>query len=215
MDIEIKYKNVFGEEISKQQAQASMEIYDQEQYIDGELKRIDSIENNQIVSGKYYLSPEEDLQSVVSQFKSIWKDGYFYLDKQLIGDYTLRTWEVYQGLNKVYKGQTVYDIQGREIAEQFLDVNTLQVLYTIKTHYLSSFGEFDNSDDVLNYGILRFYYNFPSIGTFKVEVNLPGFDHKDYPISDRQNILTHPMIKQVFSWNEEVYYHNSHPLIPA
>jgi hypothetical protein len=111
-------------------------------------------------------------------------------------------------LAKIGQGRIIFDNQGREIAYEAVDVVGSNVLYTTKKYYLPSVGKFVDSGDIMNFGILDFRYDIDPAG-ITVDVNLPGFEYKTHIINDQQNILNHPSITPLFSWDEQSYYHTS------
>lgn len=201
-----------GNSITQQEAQEGVEDYSAAQYINNQLKKIDRFEYGILDNGEYYLSPDEELISVLNDFSSVWRSGVFYINKQIFGQYSVWNWEVYKGLTKVDMGRTVFDNQGREIAYETIDIISVIVKYTIKKYYLPSVGKFVDSGDVMDFGVLEFRYNYGS-GAITVDVNLPGFDNKRHIIKGQQNILKHALITPLFDWDEQIYYHTSQ-LIP-
>lgn len=213
MSIEIKYFNLMGNSITQQEAQEEGGDYRAAQYINNQLKKVDCFEYGILDNGEYYLSPDEELITVLNDFSSVWKWGIFYVNKQIFGQYSVWNWEIYKGLTKIDMGRTVFDNQGREIAYEIVDMISLSVKYTIKKYYLPSVGAFVDSGDVMDFGVLEFRYNYGS-GSITVDVNLPGFDNKRHIIKGQQNILKHALITPLFSWDEQSYYHTSQ-LIPT
>ena len=216
MTTEIRYRDIFGNLLSPEQLEIAENDYGVEQYLDGQLKRIDFYSDGDRDGGMYYLSPDDDLSTVLNDVKEIWNNAYIYVDSQNVGEFIIRNWEIYKGLDKISKGKTGYDNQGREIANQYLDLSTSVVLKTTKKYYLQNLSEFSNEDNIPGFGVLDFDYNYDPIpaGMIMVLVNLPGFEHKEYYIDNQQNILLNPLIARVFSWNDETYYHNTSPFIP-
>jgi hypothetical protein len=213
MSIEIKYFNLMGNSITQQEAQEEGGDYRAAQYINNQLKKVDCFEYGILDNGEYYLSPDEELITVLNDFSSVWKWGIFYVNKQIFGQYSVWNWEIYKGLTKIDMGRTVFDNQGREIAYEIIDIISLNVKYTIKYYYLPSVGKFVDSGDIMNFGILDFRYDNDPVG-ITVDVNLPGFEYKTHIIKNQQNILNHPSITPLFSWDEQSYYHTSQ-LIPT
>ena len=112
------------------------------------------------------------------------------------------------------KGKTVYDTQGREIATHYLNVPSLTTKYVQKIFYLTNYGNFRNDDEMPDFGIFTFFYGMSAPGEIKVNINLPGFDHKQYKIDGDDNELNHFLIAPLFSWINNPYYHYALPLIP-
>lgn len=211
MKITIKYKDILGADLKATELTSAGNYY-MEHYLDGELKRIDEYEANRITDGTYYLSPEEDLQTVLLEVQDVWRFSEFYTTKQVIGNYTVWDREIYKALTKVEIGKTVFDDQGREIAIQYLDIDTLQIIKVYKIHHLLSFGSFIDAGDVARFGTLDFTYDLYD-NKRTVEINLPGFENDLYYLP-QNNILSHPMIVPLFKWNEYPYYHGALPLLP-
>jgi hypothetical protein len=216
MSTEIKYKNFEGELLTPQQLAVINDDYSKEQYIDDKLKRVDYYIRGSINWGAYYLEDGENIQSVLTGLGEVWQSTLLFLDEQAVGGYVARNWEVYQGANKLDKGRTVYDSLNREVGEETLSLNTLDVIKVTKKYYLDQFGPFIDDGYVLNFGTFEFTYDSPGLPSEKIRVwvNLPGFDHKDYPINDQRNELTHPIIRKIFIWEDHPYYHSSSPFIP-
>jgi len=215
MAIEIVYKNISGDIITLAEAQALNEWYDKIYYKDGEIKRIDEYIGDSSTTGSYYLDIDEDLSTALEAMENQWTSGNFYLDKQFTGKYLIRNWETYKGFEKIHKGKTIYDDKNREIALQLLDLGTSEVLRTEKTYYLERFGRFINVGDVMRFGTIDFNYNSDYHDVkIEVNVNLPGYEHKQYYIKSNRNVLLEPLIAEVFSWENETYYHSAVPFIP-
>ncbi|QTE39958.1 hypothetical protein J3L18_13185 [Mucilaginibacter gossypii] len=213
MAIEIKYKNSLGVEVSAQQANLLQGDYSSEHYVDDVLQKIDIYENGELSTGEYYLSEGENLQSVLAEYQSLWSSGTFFTNKQQVGNYTVMNWGLYEKTEKLEEGRKVWDNQGRIIAEEHVDAATHQVLYTVKYFYLTNFGSFAYTDRVLNYGTLEFTYGLSEPDEITVSVNLPDFDNEIYYITEEENILNHPLIAPLFSWDTQTYYH-SDQLLP-
>jgi len=217
MGTEIKYKNAFGEELSLQQIKSTSSDYSQEQYVDGELKRIDEFEAGEVVYGIYYLSEGENIQTVLNELSEVWETAEVYTSKETIGDSTARNWELYKGIQKINSGKNVYDSENREIASQQVSVLTGGITSVTKIFYLETFGSFIDNGDVQNFGTIEFDYVYSEQipGQIRVMVNLPGYEIKEYYLSERKNVLLEPLIREVFIWEDHPYYHSSFPLIPT
>jgi hypothetical protein len=214
MSITIKYKNFLGKEISENRV-LSLDEYEKEYFEDGILKKIESFDDNEVEMGTYFLSPGEDLNTLINQFKDIWSVSLFYVSETVTNNYIVREWKDYRGAQMQATGKSVFDEAGREIATQYLDKGTLAVLYTEKHYFLSSFGSFEDAGNVNQFGTIDFIYDKSAIGEKVFLVNLPGFEHKSYSLPSYQDILLHPLIVPVFNWWEETYYHNATPLVPG
>jgi hypothetical protein len=214
MSITIKYKNLFGKEITENQV-SSLDEYDKEYYEDGILKKIESYEDHIVDVGTYYLSPGEELNTLVNQFKDLWRLSFFYVSETSVGTCVVRDWKDYRGGVMQATGKSVFDEFGRKIATQILDINTLAVRYTKKHFFLSYFGNFIDAGDVNRFGTLDFIYDRRFSGDKEFLVNLPGFENKSYSLPTYQDVLLHPLIVPVFNWLEQTYYHNATPLVPG
>lgn len=208
----IRYTNISGSQLTKQQV-SNTEDYKMEEYIDGVLKRIDVYYDNKIDNGIYYLASNEDLQTVLVNLSETWRFSFIYFEDQFFGNFKLKDWEIYEATVLIIKGKTVYDELNREIAIQYLDIDSLEVTSTNKIFYLPDFGDFENTDDMPRFGQFEFYYSTDS-SKLKVEVNLHGFELKEYYITNDRNILQHFLIAPIFSWDDHLYYHSAMPLIP-
>ena len=213
----MKYKSAFGEELSWQQVELTNSDYSQEQYLDGELKRIDEFESGQVAYGSYYLSELENVQTVLNELSAVWETAEMFISKEITGDYTTRNWELYQGIEKINSGQNVYDSNNREIASQKIDISTGEITSVKKTYYLETFGSFIDSGDVMDFGTIEFdyIYQLQIPGQIRIIVNLPGYEIKEHYVSEKKNVLLEPLIREIFIWEDHPYYHSSSPLIPS
>lgn len=212
MSTTIKYKNLYGEDMTLQQL-PNVNDYNKVQLENGTTKRIDTFYDKELNSGIYYLSPNEDMQSILLEFSKIWLSTEIFLNTQLMGAFISKEWEIYKGITLVSKGRTIYDDQEREIAAEFLSLNTFQVEFVEKRFYLTSLGEFIDVNGLPGFGRFDFYYTIGSIEV-NAEVNLPGFEIDIYKITDTQNIFNHSMIRPLFKWEDHPYYHSALPLVP-
>ncbi|PWK77229.1 hypothetical protein LX99_03040 [Mucilaginibacter oryzae] len=213
MATEIKYKNALGLQVSAQQANLLIGDYSHELYVDGVLKKIDLFEDGQLDNGEYFLSEGEDIQSALLLTQSEWNSGVYLTKVQQTANYTLFDWILYEKTTKLEEGKRLVDNQGRVIAEQYMDLSTHAIRYTVKYSYLANLGSFVNSGTISNYGTLEFTYGYREPNEIMVEVNLPGFNNETYFITAEDNILNHPIITPLFSWDTQIYYH-SDQLIP-
>ena len=211
-----KIKNFYDQEITLQQAKLSDEYYT-EQYEDGELKKVDYYAKNALLDGEYYLSPGEDLQTILNNFQHIWTFTTVFFDKQVTGSYVAWNWEIYKGLIKEEEGVVVFDAQGRRIVYQARDLNKPTEVKTTKTYYLENLQPqpdyIFNEYDIPDFGTLEFFFNSDNPGV-TVAVNLDEFNRDLYPITDSESILNHFLIAPLFSWEDNPYYHSAEPLIP-
>ncbi|NTE00506.1 hypothetical protein G6M26_23445 [Agrobacterium tumefaciens] len=210
MSTTIKYKNLYGEDITLQQL-PNVADYDKLQYENGNVKRIDSYYDKKLDSGTYYLSSNEDKQAIVLEFSNIWMSTEIYLNTQSMGNFILREWEAYGGTNLLSKGKTLFDNQDRRIATEFLDINSSQIKSVEKKFYLTLRDEFIDTDGLPDFGQLSFYYKEDLT---IVEINLLGFEDDNYRITDNENILNNLLIRPLFKWEDHPYYHSASPLIP-
>ncbi|ARS39251.1 hypothetical protein CA265_06015 [Sphingobacteriaceae bacterium GW460-11-11-14-LB5] len=210
MSTTIKYKNLYGEDMTLQQL-PNVGDYDKLQYENGNVKRIDSYYDKKLDSGTYYLSSTEDKQAIVLEFSNIWISTEIYLNTQSVGTFTLREWETYGGTDLISKGKTLFDNQDRRVATEFLDINSSQIKSIEKKFYLTIHDEYIDIDGLPDFGQLSFYYKEDLI---IVEVNLPGFEDDNYRISDNENVLNNLLIRPLFKWEDHPYYHRALPLIP-
>jgi hypothetical protein len=214
--METVYKNFYGEQLTLQQVQLldPTEDYSKEYLENGVLKRVDRFYNHELYSGDYYLSRSESLTELVEQFSTVWDDGVFYYNKEVIGEYTIWLWENYSGTDLEVQGKSVFDNQFRQIAFQRLDLTAQAVIKTTKYFYLSNYESFGNDPYMPRSGKLEFDY--PTNGDpVEVRIGLNGFEGNVYTIDDDSNELLHPLISPLFSWEDNEYYHQADPLVPG
>jgi hypothetical protein len=213
--METVYKNFYGEPLTLKQAQLldPKEDYYKEYFENGVLKRVDRFYDHELYSGDYFLSSSESLMELVEQFSTVWDDGVFYYDKEVIGEFTIWLWKNYSGTELYVQGKSVFDNQFRQIAFQQLDLIRQDVIKTTKYFYLSNYESFGNDPYMPRSGKLEFDY--PQDGDpVEVRIGLRGFEGDVYPIDGDSNELLHPMITPLFSWEENEYYHHANPLVP-
>lgn len=225
MYTEIKYKDVCGK-LTTPQSEQAVDLYCAEYYINGALKRVDTYNSNGTVcDGDYYLSEEESVEQVLSEFASIWECSCLYMNKQIIRNYVLMDSVYYVGMVKNSTGKVVFDNMGREIAMIEIDKNGLESSFSKTFHVPSEYiidenplvsrigRHFYNSFDILEFGTFEFRYS-DSKGNVEVLVNLPGFEDDIYYISKGDSIFDHWKLKPIFQWEEHPYYHSRAPFIP-
>lgn len=214
MNTQVKYKNIFGEELTIQQIGLPDQEYEAELYVDGSLKKIDGYVNGNLEYGTYYLASEENLDSILTQYKDTWNSIFIYMNKQIIGDYSTEDWESYNGFVKVIQGKSVYDSLGRLICSVQIGSDG-SISKTTKIYYLESYGVLDFDHDIPDYGTFDFHYDYSPTSPMSVGINLPGFEHKLYNPLNENNIFSHFMLTPIFNWNDHPYYHNADPLVPT
>ena len=217
MSTTIKFKNLFGKNITEQQAQLSSEFFIKEFYEDATLRKIESHSKNKSIPWlSYYVYPGEDFSAALLSVQQDYGGGSFFYNRQEFGIYTAWDYEVYDGMQKVGKSIYVLDDSNREIAEQKLDPITLEILKTTKKFYVEDIGEFSDFEPVENNGTLEFEYDTSVTPTeVWVQINLPGYEVYPTIISSGENILLTPRLNSIFNWANHVYYHDASPLIPT
>jgi len=215
---EIIYKDLFHKTVSLDEAMNDRDGYFKCYCRAGKLKRIDACNfDGRIYEYTYYSDKNENFEEILATAESICDSATIYFNEQTESKYSIWDRWIYLKNDIVEKAKAVFDERNREIAEQILDINSLEVKKTTKKHYLNRLGPFIDDDTVINFGTLEFYYDYPYLSDKKIEVriNLPGYDHKPYYITPDKNVLLEKnRILNVFSWYDNPYYHSREPLVP-
>lgn len=220
MSTTIQYKNVWGEILTSEQVLTIQDYYRKEFYEDSDLKKVEYYYTSEkkLNGLEYYLGAGEDLTTVVSSNIETYGNGTFYYNKQITPGYTSWDHYSYNGDDLIGKGKIVYDNKFREIAYQDTDVLTNEITRTIKKFYLEDLGDYADDDSPMQKGMFEFHYNFDDLGPDEiyVDINLSPFvDSGGYIIDSSKNILTHPLITPIFTWDDHPYYHAQDPLVPT
>ena len=95
-----KLKNIYGLEISNEQANMLVEYFD-EKLINGEVKKIDVIENKLVERTYYYLDDSESISSLLPTYQN--KKVSFY-NVSYVNNYKVE--DIYSYENGVLKGRS-------------------------------------------------------------------------------------------------------------
>jgi hypothetical protein len=220
MSTTIKYRNLTGEQITNQQAQNIKDYYHEEYDENFNLRKKTRYRNGEFLRITYYLKDDESLDAVITELSNQYGGGGVCFNKQIINGYT--TWDVeyYKNTTKVHKSKKVYDSKGQLIAYQEIDVNTGEVINTIKHFYLENLGPFSEYPPIMDNGIFDFKYNYSDLepGGVFVVINLMLYmdvGGGGFYINSRKNIfLEDAELASVFNWANQPYYHSAVPLIP-
>jgi hypothetical protein len=155
MSTTIKYTNFHGEPISEKQLEMS-DSYSKQIYENNVLKKIEDyviasrINQNVVLrGGEYYLSPSENLQTVLNELLPTARRWTIYFDRQTnsFGDYYWEYRQYNDGvLERNYK--EVFNALNQMILESEIDVETNQVLSKRKSFYGNPNGVTSEEDEV-------------------------------------------------------------------
>lgn len=222
MSTTIKYKNLFGEDITIHQAKQFQNEYEKVSNEDSEIRTREFFEiDNSFSSVVFYLKPGENLIDFVTDAASKYGGGGFYFNKQIANNYVTWDIEYYENLTKVAKAKGVYNDLGEKVAYQTIDATSNEVLKTYKYFQLKDFGLFSDYETVMNNGLFEFYYNYPSHDPGEIFVIINLLLHIDasgggYTLDSNENIfLEDSTLSSVFNWEDHPYYHSASPLIPT
>ncbi len=217
MSIFIKYENSDGQEISRQQT-FQTDYYTKVFYTDGQRTLVEYYYDQKLDGCGCYLAADEDLPSKLNELSKKYDVIEINREHRFYARYVEYIWEKYVGLVKTAEGKQVLDKHYREIAYQALDLPTGKTTALTKTYYISEevLKNFSNEDGLPQFGTIEFIYYYAGTPNsyLRVLIKLPGYEHKDYSISEEQNIFSDPYLKGVFSWENNPYYHEAFPLLP-
>jgi hypothetical protein len=211
MSTSIIYKQHLGTILTPQQI-LIQDDYTKEVYENGVLKRIEYFQDFKISYSLIFLSPNESIIDIVDQYKNHDYGNIFCYNKQQVGTYTVWDFEEYNGTIIKEKGKRVFDLMWREICMQSIDIATLEVISTEKIFYLNNFDHFNTPTDLPDYGTIHFSYKQDKIIVY---IGLLDYELDSYIITPENNILLNSDISELFSWENETYYHSAEPLIPG
>lgn len=221
MSTTIKYKNLFGEDMTAQQAKQFQNEYERVSYEDFEIRTREFFESdNSFSSIIFYLKPGENLIDFVTDAASKYGGGGFYFNKQIINNYVTWDIEYYENLVKVAKAKVVYNDLGEKIAYQALNITNNEIIKTYKYFMLKDFGLLSDFVPVTKNGLFEFYYNYPDLNAEDIFVSINLLLYVDasgggYIINSDENVfLEDSMLSSVFTWANHPYYHSALPLIP-
>jgi hypothetical protein len=209
----IKYKNREEQIINEQQTRL-IRLYNKETYINNELKfvhffkNIKNVQEPQWWGGEYYLSENEDKQTIINEYISIGRSWTFYYDKEISpdGNYTKWKYEIYYNGVLDRKSIEVYDQERLLIAACYVDLETNELYHKRKMFY----------------GDINFYKRVDYRGCYLSVSYLDdnSVDKIYYADNDLDDIdfvefyNSHPELVR-FDWVAHPYYHSFDPMMPT
>ncbi|MFP9113690.1 hypothetical protein ACLI1A_07090 [Flavobacterium sp. RHBU_3] len=207
MSTVIKYTNNDSEQISLQQIML-LKSYNKETYVNSELKLVERLQVSRktsetyVVSGEYYLSNDEDLQTVIDQHLPLARDWHFYYNKQSNSNGDI-FWEYlfyeYGLLNE--KGKLVLNSDNLLLSFCKVNIDTNQITDKRKNFY-GDINIYQRSNYKYPY-LTVFYYQDNSVSEIYI-------DDEDFSLND---FLLDPYA-DIFVWNDHPYYHSFDPMLP-
>jgi hypothetical protein len=208
MSTTIKYTNSDYQPINEQQKEL-LKFYNKQFFLNNELKKVELYgplgrTTEIILQGiAYYLSDNEDLQSIINQYKSSVKILTIYYNKQTnsFGDtyYDLISYK-----NEVldFKTKLVTNALGQEIAFCEIDIETDQIKGRRKKFY----------------GDINIYKRL-SVDSRFLSVHYDDNGISDIYIYDEDYQSVGEFLSSSFSadfdWTAQPYYHNFEPMLPT
>jgi len=201
----IKYTNSDSEPINIQQV-SSLRFYNKQIFEDGELKKIEKYgtykRTDDIIlkGGEYYLSPGENLETIIDQYSSTAAYWDFLFNKQIneFGD-IYREYVSYKNGVLDGKGRQVHNNEGLLIASCTVDINTNQLDNERKYFY----------GDINIYRRADYKTSYISISYENNEVRQIYVEEENYLLSE----FLMSFQANVFIWNDNPYYHHFEPML--
>lgn len=194
MAITNKLKNIYGLEISNEQANMLVEYFD-EKLINGEVKKIDVIENK-LVERTYYYYYLDDSESISSLLPTYQNKKVSFYNVSYVNNYKVE--DIYSYENGVLKGRSksILNNQKQLICYQKLDLITNQIINNATQKFY-----YENNKS-------RYTFEYDEFGNcFMIHDNM--FAQEDIFAWDIGANETS------FTWQGFEYYQQAQPLIPS